>query len=89
MNVLDIVRAEVRRELGGGNRKRVPPLFVLGKIDPAYTSGRPKVVFDDDTSQTATGPYPYVSSYTPAADDRVLLARVGVSGKYVILGKIV
>ncbi|GMA55482.1 hypothetical protein GCM10025857_68390 [Alicyclobacillus contaminans] len=43
---------------------------------------------DGDTSQTPAGPYPYLASYTPAAGDRVLLARVGVSGKFVIQGKV-
>lgn len=60
-------------------------VFRLGKIDPAYTTGRPKIVFDGET--TASGKqYPYLSNYSPAANDRVILAAV--SGSYVILGKI-
>lgn len=60
--------------------------YRLGKVDPAYSSGRPKVVFDGET--TASGKqYPYLASYTPAAGDRVLLAAV--AGSYVVLGKIV
>jgi hypothetical protein len=62
-----------------------PSNFRLGKIDPAYTSGRPKIIFDGET--TASGKqYPHLASYTPAANDRVLLAAV--SGSYVVLGKI-
>jgi hypothetical protein len=60
--------------------------FSLGKIDPAYTSGRPKVIFDGDTVPS-TKTYPYLSSYTPQANDRVLIANVG--GSHVIIGKIV
>jgi len=59
--------------------------YRLGKVDPAYSSGRPKIIFDGET--TASGKqYPYLSSYTPAANDRVLL--VAVAGSYIILGKI-
>ncbi|MCL6453543.1 MAG: hypothetical protein K6T78_07935 [Alicyclobacillus sp.] len=60
----------------------------MATVDPGYTSGKPKIVFDDDTSRTPVGPYPYLASYTPAANDRVLLLRVGVAGKYVVLGKV-
>lgn len=57
----------------------------LGKIDPAYATGRPKIVFDGDTSASGKA-YPYLSSYTPSANDRVLIANVG--GSHVVLGKI-
>jgi hypothetical protein len=89
LNLLDVIRDEVKKQLGGGHRKRVPTVFVMATIDPVYTTGRPNVIFDDDSSRTATGPYPYVSSYTPSPNDRVLLARVGVSGKFVVVGKVV
>lgn len=60
--------------------------FTLGVIDPAYSSGRPRVIFDGDevVSQKA---YSYLSSYTPTANDRVILANI--AGTHVILGKIV
>lgn len=62
-----------------------PSNFRLGKIDPNYTTGRPRIVFDGES--VASGKqYPYLSSYTPAANDRVLLALV--SGSYIVLGKI-
>lgn len=60
--------------------------YKLGKIDPIYASGNPKIVFDGE-SVTSTKKYPYLSSYTPVANDRVLLLRVANS--YVVLGKIV
>lgn len=60
--------------------------FSLGTIDPAYSgSGRPKVIFDGSTTASSKT-YPYLSSYTPRANDRVILANVG--GTHVILGKI-
>lgn len=60
--------------------------FVLGRIDATYSSGRPKIIFDGE-SEESQKKYPYLSSYTPAADDRVLLAKV--NGSFVILGKII
>ena len=61
-------------------------VFRLGTIPAGYTSGRPTILFDGE-STISTRTYPYLSSYTPAAGDRVLLVMVGHSG--VILGKVV
>lgn len=58
--------------------------FKLGRIDPAYVSGRPRIIFEGE-SQASVKAYPYLSSYTPTAGDVVLLARVGNS--YIVLGK--
>jgi len=67
------------------NTKEKP--FTLGKIDPDYSgSGRPRVIFDGSTT-VSSKTYPYLSSYTPQANDRVILANVGRT--HVILGKIV
>lgn len=55
-----------------------------GTVDPAYTSGLPKVTFDGVAGLSAAG-YPYLASYTPAAGDRVLLAPL--KDGYVIVGK--
>ncbi len=60
--------------------------FSLGVIQSGYSSGRPKVKFDGDTSNSSKQ-YPYLSSYTPASNDRVILANIG--GSHVILGKII
>ncbi len=66
------------------SQPKVEP-FRLGKIDSAYSSGLPKVVFDgDDVATDKT--YSHNASYTPVANDRVLLARVG--NTFVILCKI-
>lgn len=61
-------------------------VFRLGKIDPLYSSGRPKIVFDGESIASAKQ-YPYLAPYTPAAGDRVLLAKV--AGSYVIIGKVI
>jgi len=63
-----------------------PPRNRIGTIDSAYSSGRPRVLFDGETVLGAKT-YPYLASYTPAASQRVLLAPVGRG--FVILGRIV
>lgn len=50
------------------------------------TSGSGVTVQIDGESAATTKKYTYLSSYTPAVNDRVLIAEVG--GSYVILGKI-
>lgn len=60
--------------------------FRLGTIPADYTSGRPKVQFDGETT-ASTRTYPHLASYTPAANDRVLVAMVGKGG--VVVGKII
>lgn len=59
---------------------------LLGTIASSYTSGRPRVLFDGE-SVLGAKVYPVLGSYSPAANDRVLLVPVGTS--YVIVGKIV
>jgi hypothetical protein len=54
----------------------------FAKVDPNYVSGRPSLVFGSESVATVKK-YTYLSSYTPAANDRVIL----VGG--VILGKII
>lgn len=62
------------------------PVFLLGTIPASYTTGRPTIQFDGE-SIASTRAYPYLSSYTPAANDRVLLAVVEHGA--VILGKVI
>ena len=81
-----IIREEIRKQIRGGRRKREPRQHVLAMIEDNYSSGRPKVIMEDDPSGTPIGPYPYLSTYSPNAGDRVLMAKTG--RKYVILGKI-
>ncbi|MFE2407133.1 hypothetical protein ACFXDE_02180 [Kitasatospora sp. NPDC059408] len=64
------------------------PLAVLpAVIDPAYTSGQPRAFVNGAT--TLTGPYQRLASYTPAANDSVLVLPVRSTRTYVILGKLV
>ena len=64
------------------------PLALLpGVISGSYTSGDPMVVVNG--AATATGPYQHLASYTPAANDSVVLAPVGGALKaYIVLGKL-
>lgn len=66
--------------VGGINKNE--DAYRLGTIDPAYVSGNPKIVFDGETTASAKQ-YLYLSSYTPKANDRVLLLKV--SGSYVVI----
>lgn len=70
--------------LRGGTDTKVS--FLLGTIPSGYTTGRPTIQFDGE-STTSSRTYPYISGYVPAVGDRVLLAVVGNGG--VIIGKIV
>jgi hypothetical protein len=74
----DIIRDIVRQE------RR--PMTKLGTIPASYTTGKPTVQFDGESSPSVKC-YPYIESYTPSAGDRVLLIRVGNS--WVIQGKVV
>lgn len=60
--------------------------FSLGTIDSSYSSGRPKIVFDGETVASSKA-YPYLASYTPVANHRVLIANIG--GSHVVIGRIV
>lgn len=59
--------------------------MILGTVK-SNTSGSGVTVQIDGESSATTKKYTYLSSYTPAVNDRVLIAEVG--GSYVILGKI-
>jgi hypothetical protein len=54
----------------------------LAKVDPNYSSGRPSLVFDGETTATIKK-YPYLSSYTPVANDRVMIIKGVIVGKIV------
>lgn|SRR5487761_43747 len=65
----------------------MPVALLPGVIDSAYSSGDPHVHVNG--SATLTGPYKYLTSYTPAANDNVILAPVGGTMKaYIVIGKI-
>lgn len=57
----------------------------IAVIDPAYSSGNPKVTFEGESTMSTKG-YPFLSSYTPVATDRVVLVPIGTT--YLIVGKI-
>lgn len=56
----------------------------IGTVDPAFTTGLPKVTFDGESTMS-TKTYAYLNS-KPAAGARVVLAPVGTG--YVIIGTI-
>lgn len=60
-------------------------IYKMGKINPAYSEGRPRIVFDGEIVPSKKR-YPYLGSYTPKGSDRVLMLKV--AGTYVILGKV-
>lgn len=57
-------------------------IIQFARVDPNYSGGRPRLIFDGETAVSGKA-YPYLSSYTPQANDRVMLV------KGVIIGKIV
>lgn len=60
--------------------------FKMAKISPNYSGGKPSVIFDGEDIVTQKQ-YVYLSSYTPQANDRVVMVKV--KNSYVILGKVV
>lgn len=63
------------------------PLAMLpGVISGTYTTGDPEVYVNG--SSALSGPFKYLTSYTPAANDPVILAPVGVSRTYIVIGKL-
>jgi hypothetical protein len=57
-------------------------IIQFARVDPNYTSGRPRLIFDGETEVSGKA-YPYLASYTPAADDRVMLVKGVIVGKIV------
>ena len=72
--------------LNGYDSYKTEPLFKMGTIDPAYNTGRPKIIFDGESTPSVKQ-YPYLSTCTPVKNNRVLLIKV--AGVYVVLGRIV
>jgi hypothetical protein len=54
----------------------------FARVDPNYTSGRPRLIFDGENTVSGKA-YPYLASYTPAANDRVMVVKGVVIGKIV------
>jgi hypothetical protein len=57
--------------------------YRLGKIDPDYTDGAARIVFDGETEPSGKR-YNFIDSYRPVPGERVLLCRV--ADTYLILG---
>ena len=60
--------------------------MILGTISSVDSSNGLKLIIDGEDDPT-TKKYTYVSSYVPAANDRVLIEEIG--GSYVIIGKVI
>lgn len=54
--------------------KRIDRTIRFGKVDPAYTAGRPKIIFDGTTT-VSVKQFPYLGSYIPSANDRVMIIK--------------
>lgn len=65
--------------------KGVQAPFKIGTIPESYQGGNPTVRFDGESAASSKR-FPFMTSYSPQAGDRVLLAKVGTS--YCILGTI-
>ena len=75
-NLKEIIVKETEEQIKESNRVE------LGKIDPVYSSGKPSIVFDGEI-QASVKKYPYLSSYQPTANDRVMVVRGVVVGKII------
>ena len=83
--LVQLIKAAARQVLAE-TRANQPADRRLGKIDPAYATGLPKVLFDGETV-VSTKTYPHLASYTPGAGDRVELLLFGST--WVIQGEVV
>jgi hypothetical protein len=63
-------------------KEKKEKLIRYAKIDHFYESGLPRLVFDGE-EEVSVKSYPYLASYTPYPDDRVMLV------KNVIIGKVI
>jgi hypothetical protein len=68
-----------------GQIHKTEKVFSLGVLPSNYSSGKPQIIFDGEETASLKA-YPYLSSYTPSAGDRVLIANI--AGSHVILGKV-
>ncbi|NNU91811.1 hypothetical protein ETC01_00490 [Geobacillus sp. NFOSA3] len=57
-------------------------IIQFARVDPNYTSGRPRLIFDGETEVSGKA-YPYLASYTPQPNDRVMVVKGVVVGKIV------
>lgn len=57
-------------------------LVQFAAIESGYVSGRPRLVFDGESVATVKA-YPYISTYTPVAGDRVMVINDVIIGAIV------
>lgn len=63
--------------------KEAPEKIIrYAKVDHFYESGLPRLVFDGET-EVSVKSYPHLASYTPQANDRVMLVKNVVIGKVI------
>lgn len=65
-------------ENGEGQNVRIQ----FGKIPSTYTTGRPTIMLDGMTVPTVKK-YPYLSSYTPEANHRVMVVQGVIMGRII------
>lgn len=75
-----MIKAEQFVEMFGN--KEQEKLIRFAKVDPNYTSGRPSLIFDGETNVTIKV-YPYISSYVPSPNDKVMLVKGVIVGKII------
>lgn len=62
--------------------KKEEKAIKFARVDPNYTNGRPCLIFDGENVVSGKQ-YPYLSSYQPTANDRVMLVKEVVVGKII------
>jgi hypothetical protein len=73
INPNDFARMFVLNEPKEGDNNN---LVRFATIDPQYVSGRPQVIYDIDVANgTLSKPLPHLASYTPVANDRVMILQ--------------
>lgn len=70
------LRPEMFKKNFHNDKKKV---VKFAKIDSGYVSGRPQLIFDGETIKTLKQ-YPYIATYTPVSDDRVMVVHGVVMG---------
>ncbi|MFT4415329.1 hypothetical protein ACLM5H_15820 [Fredinandcohnia humi] len=76
------MRLKSRDFMQGFSNKKQDKLVQFAKVDPNYTSGRPSLIFDGESIVTIKK-YPYIASYEPAPNDRVMLIKGVIQGNIV------
>lgn len=87
-SITELVYKEVIKDTSQNPRKSSDqnPFLKMAQVSPNHSGDqRARLLFPGDEEASGKA-YPYLSSYTPSANDYVLIAKV--HGTWVILGKI-